>query len=353
MALFLSDSLILRLENFLFMDIALITPAPRTSRQGNRITAARWAGILRGLGLRVSVREEYDGRRCDVMVALHALRSHASVRRFRESRPEQPLVLALTGTDLYGDIHTHPQARESLEMATRIIVLQSMGAEELPERLRPVVRVICQSVRPPARLPQPSADAFEVCVLGHLRPVKDPFRAARAARLLGPSSRIRILHVGGALSPEMEAAAREEAASNPRYQWLGEVPRWKALRILARSRLHVISSKMEGGANAVCEAIACSVPTLSSRIPGSMGLLGRDYPGYFPFMDTEALASLLERAETDAAFCREIREWCIRLKPLVDPARERENWRSLLDDLFPASAAAQKPRPRPREAGAS
>ncbi|MBI3024570.1 MAG: TIGR04348 family glycosyltransferase [Candidatus Tectomicrobia bacterium] len=297
------------------MDITLITPAPRSSRRGNRVTADRWARILRELGRRVSVQEEYAGRRCDLMVALHALRSHPSMRRFREAHPDLP------------------HARESLEMAGRIVVLNSQGGEELPARLRPKVRVIYQSASPPARPPRPSADAIEVCVLGHLRPVKDPFRAARAARLLGPSSRIRVLHLGAALSPEMEAEAREEAASNPRYQWLGEVPRPEALRILARSWLHVISSKMEGGANAVCEAIACAVPTLSSRIPGSIGLLGGDYPGYFPVADTPALASLLERAEGDPAFYRELRERCLRLKPLVAPGRERESWRDLLDEV--------------------
>lgn len=315
------------------MDITLITPAPRNSRRGNRVTADRWARILRELGHRVSVQEEYAGRRCDLMVALHALRSHPSMRRFREAHPDLPLVLALTGTDLYGDIHSHPDARESLEMAGRIVVLNSQGGEELPARLRPKVRVIYQSASPPAPPPRPSADALEVCVLGHLRPVKDPFRAARAARLLGPSSRIRVLHLGAALSLEMETEAREEAASNPRYRWLGEVPRPEALRVLARSRLHVISSRMEGGANAVCEAIACAVPTLASRIPGSIGLLGSDYPGYFPVADTAALASLLERAEGDPAFYRELRERCLRLKPLVAPGRERESWRDLLDEV--------------------
>ena len=170
------------------MDIALITPAPRTSRQGNRITAARWAGILRGLGLRVSVREEYDGRRCDVMVALHALRSHASVRRFRESRPEQPLVLALTGTDLYGDIHTDPQAQQSLEMASRLVLLQPLGISELPAHLRAHARVIYQSAEKPTGRISPKKDVWEVCVSGHLRTVKDPFRTAMAARLLPGSS---------------------------------------------------------------------------------------------------------------------------------------------------------------------
>lgn len=324
------------------MDIALITPAPRFSRRGNRVTAARWAHILRELGHRVSIQEEYTGGHCDLMVALHAQRSHPSMRRYRESRPDAPLVLTLTGTDLHGDIHVHREAQESLEMADWIIVLHGLGAEELPGRLRPKVRVIVQSVSLPPRLPRPSPDGFRVCVLGHLRPVKDPFRAARAARLLGPGSRIRILHLGAALTPEMEAEAREEAASNPRYKWMGDLPHWKVLQILAGSRLHVLSSKMEGGANALCEAIACSVPTLASRIPGSVGILGRDYPGYFPLEDTGALASMLERAETDAPFYRDLRERCIRLKPLVEPARERRCWEELLGEVFPDRAKAAR-----------
>ena len=51
-------------------------------------------------------------------------------------------------------------------------------------------------------------------------------------------------HIGSALSEEAEAQARAEAASNPRYCWLGELPRWKALRLLARSRLLVLTSHM-------------------------------------------------------------------------------------------------------------
>jgi glycosyltransferase involved in cell wall biosynthesis len=139
-------------------------------------------------------------------------------------------------------------------------------------------------------------------VLGHLRPVKDPFRTAEAARLLPASSRIRVLHAGAALSPAMEHQARAEEAINSRYRWLEDLPRWKALRLLARSRLLVLTSLMEGGANTISEAIAAGVPVLASRIPGSVGLLGTQYPGYFPVGDTAALAALLTRAETDTKF---------------------------------------------------
>lgn len=141
----------------------------------------------------------------------------------------------------------------------------------------------------------------------------------------------------------MAEQAQAEMASNPRYQWRGELSRGKALRVLTRSRLHVLSSQMEGGANALCEAIACAVPTLASRIPGSVGILGPDYPGYFPVGDTQALADLLHRAETDAEFLPSLRSWCERLRPLVDPAREREAWRQLLEELTPSTGVNWPP----------
>ena len=315
------------------MKICLITPAPTYSRKGNRVTALRWARILRELGHRVVIAEEYQGERCDVLVALHARRSHASIVRFHHEHPELPLVLALTGTDLYGDIHTDAAAQESLEMADRFILLQPAGIEELSEHLRDKARVIYQSVTAPPGKFAPKKGVFEVCVLGHLRPVKDPLRTAMAARQLPPSSQIQVIHVGGALTDDMRVGAETEAAANPRYRWLGELPRWRALRVLARSRMLVLTSQMEGGANAISEAIACSVPVISSRISGSIGLLGEDYPGYFPVGDTQALTNLLVCVEADAGFYEALKTWCERLKPIFDPERERQSWKRLLQDL--------------------
>ena len=318
------------------MKVCVVTPAPRHSRTGNRVTAFRWARILRDLGHKTIVREDYDGRPCDLLVALHARRSFASVQRFVSEHPDRHVIVALTGTDLYGDIQTDPSAQRALELAWRLVVLQPKGLEELTEPLHKKTRVILQSVQPLRKAVSPRKGVFEVCVLGHLRPVKDPFRAALAARLLPASSRIRIVHLGAALTEEMEQRARTEVRNNPRYCWLGELPRWKALRVLARSRVLVLSSLSEGGANAVSEALAHSVPVVASRIPGSVGLLGEDYPGCFPATDTEALASILRRIEMDATFYESLRAWCHRLAPLVHPARERASWAALLEETSAA-----------------
>jgi putative glycosyltransferase (TIGR04348 family) len=315
------------------MRIAIITPASAGSRKGNRITAVRWARLLRRLGHRVTVRQSYDGEPYDILIVLHARRSFPAVECWRRTHPERPLIVALTGTDLYHDIHTDARAQRALALASRLVILQPLALDELPARLRPKARVIYQSTRAPAVRPRPGNSFFDVCVLGHLRPVKDPFRAARAARSMPISSRLRVLHLGAALSPDMEARIRRETAANSRYRWLGDLPRWKALRVLARCRLLVQSSLLEGGANAISEAIAVRVPVLSSKIPGSVGILGADYPGYFPVRDTPALAALLYRTETDNRFYDKLKAHCQRLRPLVDPARESASWRRLLREL--------------------
>src|SRR5215475_4370697 len=284
------------------MKIALITPVPAQSRQGNRVTALRWARIMKALGHRVTIAQEYNGAPYNLMVALHARRSFAAIDCFRRLYPALPLIVALTGTDLYGDIRTSVEAQQSLELATRLILLQPRGIDELPAHLHPKVRVIYQSVSTPTGLPPKSKTTFDVCVLGHLRPVKDPFRTALAARLLPSDSRVRVLHVGKALSADMAERANAEMAENPRYRWLGELPRWQALRVLARSHVLVLSSFTEGGANVISEALAASVPIVASQIAGSIGILGDDYPGYFPVADTVALAQLLDKAERDPLF---------------------------------------------------
>ena len=315
------------------MKISIVTPAPARSRKGNRVTAVRWARILRELGHRARIHQAYSGEDCDALIALHAKHSARSVQEFYDSQPNSPLILALTGTDLYRDIKTSASARTSLQLADRLVLLQPHGIERLADEHQAKARVIYQSVPCRHLKVKPLTRVFEIVVIGHLRSVKDPFRAAISARQLPSSSRIQITHLGAALDPAMKRRAVREMEINRRYRWIGEQPRWKTLQYLARSRALVLSSKMEGGANVISEAIVNSVPVLSSRISGSVGLLNEDYGGYFEVGDSVRLTELLTRVETDATFYGKLKAACNRRRPLFDPVAERRTWKKLLGEF--------------------
>ncbi|WP_245975538.1 selenoneine biosynthesis selenosugar synthase SenB [Amycolatopsis palatopharyngis] len=313
--------------------ILLVSPAAPDTTLGNGVTARRWEHILRDLGHGVTTGEGYLPGRYDALVALHAGKSGAAVRAFHAENPGSPVVVALTGTDLYPDLASTGVDPEVLRLASRIVVLQANGVRQLEEELRPRARVIIQSVPPVRHVPVGGAE-FPVAVLAHLRPVKDPLRAAAATRLLPEGSRVRVRHAGQALDPRLGAEAEAETAANPRYQWLGPLPRPQALDLLAGSKLLVLTSRHEGGANVVSEALAAGVPVVSSDIPGSTGLLGEDYPGYYPCGDTARLAALLAKLEADEdGSYRELTSRCERLRELVDPERERRAWAELLAEL--------------------
>ncbi|HEV2450709.1 MAG TPA: glycosyltransferase, partial [Streptosporangiaceae bacterium] len=98
--------------------------------------------------------------------------------------------------------------------------------------------------------------------------------------------------------------------------------------------LLVLTSRHEGGANVISEALAAGLPVICSAIPGSTGMLGDDYPGYFAVGDTRALARALDRAERDqAGYYRDLQNRCASLAWLVDPERERRAWAGLLAEL--------------------
>jgi putative glycosyltransferase (TIGR04348 family) len=315
------------------MRIAIVTPTAATPRTGNRATATRWAGFLRELGHAVGVNAAPEGGAPDLMIALHAWRSAEAIARFRRDDPDRPVVVALTGTDLYQYLHTEPRPTlRSLDLADRLVGLHDRVGEALPARHRGKLRVVHQSARGRPRS-APRDDCFEVLVVGHLRTVKDPFRAALAARLLPAESRLRVVHLGAAHDPAWAEAARTEMVGNPRYEWLGDLPPARVRRLMARARLLVLSSHMEGGANVVSEALACGLPVIASRIAGSVGLLGDDYPGTYPVSDTAALADLLLRAERETGFLDDLAARCALRAPLFRPERERDALGRLVAEL--------------------
>lgn len=314
------------------MKIVLITPALPRSRSGNRATATRWQNILTELGHRVDVKVDFAGGRYDAMVALHAWRSAASIRRFHTRFPDRPLIVALTGTDIYKFIRSSPQPTlYSIRTADRLVTLHDLAGLAIPAKYRDKVSVIHQSAKPVVRKRARRKNSFNVCVVGHLRVEKDPLRAAYAVRRLPIRSRIRIRQYGKAHTPVWAERAEKEMRGNPRYRWFGEVPHWQVRRVYASADVMVLSSRMEGGANVISEACVAGLPVIASDIAGSVGLLGEEYPGYYATGDTRALRELLLRAEADRTWLGELQKACQGKAGLFSYAREKSRWKTLMN----------------------
>src|SRR5258706_208087 len=243
------------------------------------------------------------------LIALHARRSYASIQRFHQAHPNLPLIVVLTGTDVYRDIHVDADAQRSLEVATRLVALQQMALRELPKRYRGKTQVIYQSAEPNRGKRKISNGKFRVCVVGHLRDEKDPLRTALAVRHLPADSRIEVIHVGQALEELLSAKAQGESARNPRYRWIGQRSHKKTRELLAQSDLVCITPKMEGSSNVLSEALASNVPVIASRISGLIGTLGSKFPGFYPVGDTAKLRRLLLKCEQNRPFYQALKRY--------------------------------------------
>ncbi len=328
--------------------VTIISPALRKANNGNWQTAYRWSRFLRPT---CEVALESGGPTAGdpaqppaCLIALHARRSSDAIARFAERYPDRPLVVVLTGTDLYRDIRTDGAARRSLDLATHLVVLQDEGLAELAPPHRAKCRVIYQSA--PASMPKtPNRRTFDVVLVGHMRAEKDPLTPMRALELLPDDSRVRLIHIGNALENEYLLAAQAlQVRSWPkvaRYIWLMGLAHGETRQRIKRAQALVISSVMEGGANVIIEAVTAQVPVLASRIPGNIGMLGRDYDGYFPLGDTQQLACLLDRASRDPGFLSRLRQQCARRAPFFAPEREQRAVIQLVNDALKPSDVSQ------------
>ncbi|BDT79606.1 selenoneine biosynthesis selenosugar synthase SenB [Polynucleobacter yangtzensis] len=312
--------------------IEIVTPAAPGTLHGNRITALRWQKFLSRLKFQTTVTEKWSGKPCDALIALHGLRSHDSINKFKKSYPHHPVILIMTGTDIYRDLKDAPQVTKSMKMADAIVILQPSAMDSLPRQFHHKVRVIYQSVKSITRKTPPKRH-FLASIIGHLRPEKDPFCAAESLQSLPKNSKIKLVQLGEAMSPDFKKQARAMEKTSPRYQWLGKLGHAKTLQWLSRSHVMIISSIMEGGAHVVSEAIAIGVPVIASDIPGNRGLLGEKYPAYYPVGDSKALSKMLTQAETNPAFYQKLSKAIAFRKKITRPELELQSIQKLVKGL--------------------
>jgi len=316
----------------------IVCPATAQSNNGNWRTAQRWRRMLAPVA-RSTITTQWAGEPYSLMLALHARRSAASIQAWDKARAaagdtrRPPLVVVLTGTDLYRDIRADADAQRSLQVADALVVLQEQAIESLPAGVRDKAIVIYQSGARRKALSK-TRHHLRAVMVGHLRDEKCPQTLFEAARILHGRADIRIDHIGGALDPGLARQASLTAQSCPRYRWLGALPHASTLHRIQRAHVVINSSSMEGGAHTVLEAVRSGTPVLASHIPGNVGMLGADYAGYFPLQDAVALARLLQRCRAEPALLATLRRQCRARAFLFEPHREQRALRHLVTRLL-------------------
>lgn len=326
--------------------LLIVTPYLAAANNGNWRTAARWAGLLaRDYRTIVQAVDATTGDEGDVLVALHARRSHAAVAKWRE-RHEHGLIVVLTGTDLYRDVpEQESRALASLATADRLIVLQDDALGAVPAAWWAKVDVVYQSAPALAPWRRKSRVRLSCVFVGHLRPEKDPATVLAAWQHLPSSLPIDLTLMGEGLDESLARQAQRAASGDRRIQWLGAQPHAAARQAIRRAHLLICASRMEGGANVVVEAITAGTAVVASRMSGNVGMLGRDYSGYFEVGDAKALASVLRRCHEERAFLDVLqREGAVRA-PLFSPQAERAALRRVVERVAGASRDPTPPPP--------
>lgn len=324
--------------------LLIVTPYLAAANNGNWRTAARWARLLaRHYRTIVQAAETpvTGGRRdqAEIMIGLHARRSRLAIAAWREAYPRRPLLVALTGTDLYRDVsERNSDALASLADADRLIVLQGDAKGFVPARWRSKVDVIYQSARRMSPWARKAAGRLHCVLVAHLRSEKDPETAFAAWRRLPREAPITLTIIGDALDAGLGEAARSLAAADRRVRWLGPRPQPWTRQAIKRAHVLLCPSRMEGGANVVVEAITAETAVVASRMSGNLGMLGEHYEGYFPVGSADALAALLESLLAQPALLAHLTAQCNARAPLFSPEAERHG---LLQSIAAARAAIE------------
>lgn len=319
--------------------VCIVTPALADANNGNWQTAQRWARML-AKHYRVALVPQWPHPTAldtDVLLALHARRSAASVAAWAQQLPQRPLLLALTGTDLYRDIAHDSSAQHALTVAHKLIVLQEAGPTQLPETVRNKCHVVYQSCTKRKALIK-TQKHLRVVVVGHLRTEKSPHTVFELARMLSPTEGIVIDHIGAALDPAWGQAAQDTALTCPHYRWLGGLSHGQARDHIQRAHVLLHPSEMEGGAHVVMEAITSGTVVVASKVAGNVGMLGQDYKGYFGWGQTLEAARLIRQCRQSLSIdasnpnnlLGHLHAQCQQRAPLFSPKQEAHALNSLV-----------------------
>jgi putative glycosyltransferase (TIGR04348 family) len=316
--------------------VTIISPYLADANNGNWRTAHRWESLIKA-DYRTRIASDFAAidARPNVVIVLHARRSHAALVESRRRYPNTPVLLVLTGTDLYADLATSADAQYSVARADALVVLQEDAIRYVPAPHRHKTHIIFQSARAltPSSIAKPK-HKLDCVVVGHLRSEKSPQTIFDAVALLTARDAIHITHIGAGLDAALASRAAALSGATPHYRWVNALPHGLTRAAMKRAHMLIHPSILEGGANVIAESITAGTPVIASRMSGNIGMLGAQYDGYFDVGDAAGLVRILRRAASDANFIARINTACKARAELFRPETERARLLKVIASLI-------------------
>lgn len=315
-------------------DALIHSPYPRQKSQGNAVTALRMQNLLLESGLDVAIHERGDApmhARC--LIALNARKSAREIFDFHHRQPESAIVSLLTGTDV-----NHPEMEDlssatikALRLSTSVVSLHDGFTHRIPEDLLGKTKVIYPSVQLPSGFSHCPVEPKKVMIAGNYRVEKNPTLMMSAVRKLAELPLdFHAYGAGGDYQEHLDQTAAE--CSN--FYFHGVQDHGVVLKEMQSMHALLNTSTEEGGANAICEAVAIGLPVLASRIDGNIGMLGFDYEGFFTSGDLQSLTDLLTRMDRDEAFYQTLKRQVAARARCFSYQYEAEQWAALVRKMI-------------------
>ena len=316
------------------LDVLIHSPYPRQKSQGNAVTALRMKNLLAEGGLSVAIHERGDSPiEAKCLIALNARKSAAEIFAFQERQSASVVVALLTGTDV-----NHPEMEDpcsdtikALHQSDVIVSLHGGFSHRIPDELLGKTTVIYPSVRIPDTVRHFPTSEREVVIAGNFRDEKNPNLLIQAVgELVGESITFHAYGDGGSYQELLEKTADDYDD----FKLHGVQDHEVLLTKMQSASVLLNTSIEEGGANAICEAVAIGLPVVASKIDGNIGMLGQDYAGFFTSGDVGELAKLLRRIFAEKELYELLKQQVSKRAELFSYEREAAEWVALVQKII-------------------
>ncbi len=275
--------------------IKIYSPSRDSAVTGNYVTSKRYAYHLQNLGYRVFVYNGFEekvnveGVRCAFV--LHAEKGSHVIKEL--AAKNVPVVLVLTGTDLYRDIISTKNSKKercfrSIQLASAIVVLHENAVSDLLKVVsfpRERIFVVLQSVVDFKKRTFlfKKKNHYKILLLSNIRKEKGIIVAISGflefQKNIDARTKFTLDHIGGVLDQGYFKKITNLLEGVKSVSFLGSIEKDKLQTMLASYDLLLHSSFIEGGSLVIQEAQNAGLPIIASDISCHAALLGSAYVG--------------------------------------------------------------------------